>query len=148
MSDLLTLAQKCENAEGPDRRIDALIWLLQPCEAPDCNRELRDDIVKRFLAGQQWGDSEVPSYTASVDDAASLVPEGLEWIVSNQRMKRLPDSTPKQFDGWAGVYGGPMVGSECDSFAANPALALCAAALQAEHYRASVSTPGGPDAPA
>ncbi len=73
----------------------------------------------------------IPYYTRSLDAAMTLVPQSMKWHASNHTERRKPGSVPEHFHGWAGVYGKPLTGSECDTFAATPALALCAAALKA-----------------
>lgn len=78
MNDLI---ERLEKATGPDRRIDALIWMLEPCEPPDCIPQVRDTIFKRFMQGEQWGDSEVPFYTASIDAALTLKPQGVTYTI-------------------------------------------------------------------
>lgn len=62
--------------------------------------------------------ARLPSYTASIDAAVTLVPSGYDWCVFA--------------DGFAGV--GPRVADEvpdASKCGATPALALCAAALRA-----------------
>ena len=67
----------------------------------------------------------LPCVTTSIDAALTLVPEGMEWALSNH------GQTGAEQLCWAGVFGSPFIGSECDSHAATPALALCIAALRA-----------------
>jgi hypothetical protein len=66
----------------------------------------------------------VPNYTASIDAAMTLVPEGMTWFVST-------DFVPVS----AGVYNGADDDDGLPAFtgdAKTPALALCAAALRAK----------------
>ena len=90
---LLTLAERCEQAAGPDAGLDLAIWtslLDTPGFRPPPSPWRTD-------------------YTASLDAAVTLVPEGCGWMVMGNaaKVKRWP------------------------SRAATPALALCAAALRA-----------------
>lgn len=100
---LAELTGKLEQATGPDRGLDDLIWLE----------------VDRVL--QRKGQS-VPPYTSSVDAALTLIPEGwrifdveqFEDRVWNVCLDRGPDSRR--------TYG----------YARTFALALCIAALKAQ----------------
>jgi hypothetical protein len=109
---LLALAERCEQAAGPDRELDAEIAL-----AIGYTREKkgRERIAWwRNPKGQQIGydgwHNFPPSFTASLDAAVTLVPEGCGWMVMNNAAK---------------VGRWPSRG-------ATPALALCAAALRAK----------------
>jgi hypothetical protein len=97
---LLELAERCEQASGPDRELD-----LDITEALD-------------LAGRA-ALSLVP-FTASLNAAMTLVPEGCSWSLHKHNSYSR-----------AGVFvdDGRDPGHYCD--AATPALALCAAALRA-----------------
>lgn len=64
MTDLLELAGYCEEADGPDRSIDALIAIAVNCRMPG------------DPAG--WP----PRYTASLDAALTLVPECDSWTLA------------------------------------------------------------------
>jgi hypothetical protein len=97
MSDpatLLALADRCEQAAGPDRELDAEIArFLVLTGAED-------------IARSRYGWSY---FTASLDAAVTLVPEGCGWMVMKNVAK--VGRWPKR--------------------ASTPALALCAAALRA-----------------
>jgi hypothetical protein len=98
---LLALADRCEQAAGPDYELDLAIWT---------------SLV--ILSGFRPSRTD---YTASLDAAVTLVPEGHEWLrKSGQCMTvyRVP-ADPKE---WA---------RHIDARGATPALALCAAALRA-----------------
>lgn len=94
---LADLIARLEKAQGPDRLVDIAIWGLvgdaQPAALP------------------------IPSYTASLDAALTLVPHGKEWEM------------------YGGVQPVALIyyaGSRyVDGRAATPALALCIAALRA-----------------
>lgn len=113
---LMALAERCEKASGPDRDLDRQIdhvrWPV-PQPAYHLELSLRD----------KWN---VPHFTASIDAALTLVPDGWKWSLHSAdhagppcaycvpNMGRLP--WPVWVD---------------DVYAATPALALCAAALRA-----------------
>jgi hypothetical protein len=109
MTDLIGLAERCEKATGPDRELEQDI----------CDTVHGPNYMPNVF--QQDG-SRIPRYTASLDAAMTLVPNGMGWSVN-----RYASGT------WAraGVYedNGRDPGYYCD--AATPALALCAAALRA-----------------
>lgn len=78
---LLELAERCERATGPDRELDALIWMEV---TPSATR--RETVVPPTSARKGWTIDEtrdgsgrlivVPAYSASLDAAMTLVPEG------------------------------------------------------------------------
>jgi hypothetical protein len=101
---LLALAERCEQAVGPDRELDFAI-----------------------AAGVGWPDSpnlhqHARRYTESIDAAVTLVPEGrgYELRQGNSGARR---ALCRMWDG-RGIWTDGTV-------AATPALALCAAALRA-----------------
>ena len=113
MEDLI---RQIEEATGPDRGLDAEIalaigWRLDQSEPRD--RWWEPD-RSHYL-------DEPPEFTASLDAALTLVPEGIAiWRIGNND------------DQWEGE--GPFLarcGGPRFTFAATPALALCAAALKA-----------------
>jgi hypothetical protein len=110
-SALLELAARCEAAEGPDRELDIEICRMLYREA---GVNVSDDFRP-----------DADEYTASLDDAMGLVPEG--WprtVTDNQGLLGM--------GGYAAVTANPA--GEIVKFtsqAATPALALCAAALKA-----------------
>jgi hypothetical protein len=89
---LLTLAERCEQTAGSDAGLDLAIWTT-----------LLD--TPGFQPPSPWR----TDYTASLDAAVTLVPEGCGWMVMNNAAKV-----------------GPL-----PSRASTPALALCSAALRA-----------------
>jgi hypothetical protein len=122
---LLALAERCEQAAGPDRELDAEIaWMLT---AQDRKRlgppDLRREIWHAGLPTPAWVPFENvssfhPPYTASLDAAVTLVPEGWSW--------------GKFFGGSAECVkiSDPSILFE-RGLSDKPALALCAAALRA-----------------
>jgi hypothetical protein len=148
MNELEALAERVEKAEGPDRELDARIWCVvgvgSPWNAENCwlaatvrppemetsgidlsgwlDRcpEMAADLAKSY---------NVPAYTASIDAAMTLVPEGYP--------ARQVGSTDDG-RGYAAVAGNDMhmMAEDPEEFfaegnSATPALALCAAALRA-----------------
>jgi hypothetical protein len=113
---LLALAERCEQAVGPDRELDVAI-----ARALDWKPLYRDDYSKwwppaavedsraRKRSILHHPTQPLPKFTASLDDALTLVPEECGWMVMNSAAK-------------VGVW---------PSHGATPALAFCAAALRA-----------------
>jgi hypothetical protein len=134
---LLGLADRCEQATGPDRELDALIWCTLNGKKyaghneaysayrsgnPETQVEFTEPPKRtRLVTGSQTTGGHAKPVTASLDSAMALVPEGFEWL----RMS--PDSMsvyrwPNGDKEWAThIHGRNTV----------PALALCAAALRA-----------------
>jgi len=131
MSDLSSLIERVEAATGSDRRLDALIDCA--IRFPDLRPARPDDHEKHhrgFPPGQ--GDIWCPtgflmarSYTRSVDDVLTLLPEGYGWLVGNGRTR------PDEPLGGARItsLSGDTVIAEAE--AATPVLALLAAILRA-----------------
>lgn len=108
MTDWKGLAARCEQATGPDRRLDRDI-----SEALDIG-----PIYKlRGKIGASW-----PDYTASLDAALTLVPEG--W-----RVRDFGDWEDRWLITLMNEDTGEEVKARAD--AGLPALALCAASLKA-----------------
>lgn len=112
--ELLALAERAEALSGPDREID---------------RAIAKAIGKGrwFIAGSdRW------RYTASLDAAETLVPEGCGWLAGwgqtrpDEPMGGARITRNARFVGYCENYDEIAVGE-----AATPALALCAAALRA-----------------
>lgn len=98
-TDLIGLAERCEKATGPDLALNDAIAKF-----------------KHELDGRMWSGLSKP-YTASLDAAMTLVPEGYEATIDISMAR----STVH-------LFGGDPLAS---ATAATPALALCAAALRA-----------------
>lgn len=105
------IAEKVEALDAPNYAIEAeiseAIWLVK------------------------WGkrkpkDIRVPNYTASLDAAMSLVPEGALWAVANCGI----ECKEPEFSKASAACGHPDQPTEPVE-ASTPALALCAAALRA-----------------
>jgi hypothetical protein len=104
---LIALAERCEQATGPDLEIDARIEAQLVGWKFDAMRE----------SGYAVRDFEAPAYTTSLDAAMTLVPEGCSVHAFFQ---------PRKIGHKVEIGCGHV----CEK-AATPALALCAAALRA-----------------
>ena len=124
-AELIELAGRCERATGPDRELDAEIAKAVGYEVewatigPDHRRE--ELVQVRTYPGELSPTSRnLRRYTASIDAAMTLVPEGYFWT----------GGTHPEFGAAMVVTNDPD--SELNaSKAATPALALAAAALKA-----------------
>lgn len=127
--DLTALIARVEAATGPDREVDAEIArTLLPHNAEHVARS-RSGWSYRVFGPEGWDDEwmETRPYTASLDAAMTLVPEGGEWNAAGGWTSGcLPSSRAKAVKATAWVWG-----AERGVFAATPALALTAAALRA-----------------
>jgi hypothetical protein len=141
---LLALAKRCEQAAGPDRELDAeieacLTGRVTHPHAPGYTLEKQDAEWKlaRLAESGFISSARRPArpYTASLDAAVTLVPEGYYWQVANgKRNHSEPQACADLF-----VAHGPNRGDMSFTVdAATPALALCAAALRA---RAAMAQP-------
>lgn len=136
MSDkevLIALAERCEHTADPDRELDAeiavavdggeIVWLTAngTMEAYPARKHPSANHVGGF------GKAPVPTYTASLDAAMTLVPEGASWLAS-----RGMDEDRTGFASITVANDDPAIEPEdFDAFAATPALALTAACLRA-----------------
>jgi hypothetical protein len=110
------LAERCEQATGPDRLLDGEIW-----------REAHGLTIYDVLTPEGEISVSVPYLTASLDAAMTLVPEGRGLIYKRHGIKNV----------WrVQIHSGDET-TFIEGDAATPALALCAAALKA---RASQET--------
>lgn len=116
MSGLLELAARCEAAEGPDRELEHAIAdaVIGPVKPP-------------YRRGFCF------SYTASVDAAMMLVPEGWHLFSLGETRFMLGGPWLAQLDDWQEIP------ARHHATAATPALALCAAALKARSAAASAA---------
>jgi hypothetical protein len=111
VSDMLNLAERCEKADGPDRDLDYLI-----ADAIGHGQLRADTLYAWGKAGSTNEPIAALPYTASINSAISVVPEGYDWAVFRTN---------------GGLTVHAWCGSREDMFGDNPALALCAAALRA-----------------
>lgn len=131
MTDLASLIARLEAAEGPSRELDALIAVALDIRAhwmkgdPAPLIAERDGVVRLGKRGPGY---EPCRFTASLDSALSLVPEGPRWWWTVNFVE--------------GAYGAIITHYKTDDPAdgwlfhehaegAAPALALCLAALKA-----------------
>jgi hypothetical protein len=116
----IALAERCEQAAGPDAGLDLAMWTTF-LDTPG------------FQPLSPWR----TDYTASLDAAVTLVPEGYYWQAANgKRRHSEPQACADLF-----VAHGPNRGDmSFTADAATAALALCAAALRA---RAAMLHPAG-----
>ena len=123
------LAAACERATGPDRELDTDILIALH---PGSWRKAKGEA---FIPEKGWEpgsySQSARTYTASLDAAMTLVPEGATWSVTD----------PANRDGSKSVFGYPsrahasVAGSDREHhYAVTPALALCVAALRARAY--------------
>lgn len=122
--ELEGLALRCEQASGADRELDAKIHVQATYAWPHVR--LTDD--------------SAPRYTASLDAAMSLVPEGYEWIVRKDPQERTAFANiirqdhrniVDTYDPEDGCFKASDTTGTYPARAATPALALTAAALRA-----------------
>jgi hypothetical protein len=133
MTDLEQLALRCEGASGPDRELDALIF-ASTLDLTNTRIASIEDWAAEAVRGKwNW-----PRYTASIDAAMTLVPEGwVTFLASEDRHSRR----------WKWHLRCAGVNAEARSVP--PALALTAAALRARARARQTRQPqegGGDDA--
>lgn len=133
MYDFLELSQRCRTITKPDRELDADLaratgW-VHKCDtaqwgvgAPHWwkNDRCQGEIIGHWCGGER---TALPFFTASMDAAVTLVPEGFMWMV-------LIDY---ELAGRARVSNALDKPGKADSF--NPAAAIAAAAMQAWHLK-------------
>lgn len=110
------LIARLEKATGPDRELDADICLeVGPYQSDIWERNPRHRHLLQTKDAKLNDWVPFPNYTASLDAALTLVPEGQS----------------AQTTRYANHEGGAWVGDEDFVRAATPAIALCIAALKA-----------------
>lgn len=129
------LAERCEQATGPDRKLDVAIWLeIDPRNRSGWLGAYQRNMGLRAKGSlpptfEQWlakaTVSVVPAYTASLDAAMTLVPKDHSWEAGSEG---LVDKPYAHIMCWE---DGQL--SHCNA-AATPVLALCAAALRARTH--------------
>ncbi|MFD1104255.1 hypothetical protein [Sphingobium olei] len=132
MSEMLELAERVEALTGPNYAVEVEIFKALHPEYADYVQG-RGGLVHRFDGSDQrvLSDIRPGNYTASLDSAMRLVPDGLKFEVTTTGYK--PGAT---------VCGNSLTGVHEGSYAATPALALCAAALRARHHLESSDAQG------
>ena len=112
------LIARLKAATGPDRELDARL-----CIALGLSRDNVMVGVGGWCINSETNPNpyKSPAYTASIDAALTLVPEGWLWRIM-----------PSDFDGWlAEVWTDDTLDCEFGVRAKTPALAICIAALRA-----------------
>lgn len=133
MTDLNTLAEQVERAAAPSRELDEAIalatgWRQEKREYLDGARILTEWVRPDGFRLPIGTMAEPPFFTASLDAALTLVPEGWDWMV--ERLKG--DGSFAEFTVNLSPEEQPYpVELERNSEAATPALALTAASLRA-----------------
>ncbi len=107
MTNIETLIERLEKADGPDR----------------CSRSI-DGMIASAIGLTMPIDSVIPAYTSSIDDALTLVPEGRMWMAGR---------APARY--WAQVSGPRRSDEFLGENKIEPAIALCIAALKARAAR-------------
>jgi hypothetical protein len=136
VSALLKLAERCENATGQDRELDKLIAPHAGWKEAGKLSVMGSKMPAWLPPGKSGADNKVlkvPAFTASLDAAMTLVPDGWEPVIDcgvSRRYNRL-----HRADLWGHEThydsGGMPFDDHEKGDAATPALALCAAALRA-----------------
>ena len=128
---LKELAERAESATGPDRELDGLIAVaVNHGSLPGAVKIAPEDettrrrgwVLHTFNGRRSW--HQAPRFTASIDAAMTLVPEGLVWNVMTDF------GLPGRARLWGSVLPGQVKDRGWSADGATPALALCAAALR------------------
>jgi hypothetical protein len=133
MSTLLELADRCEKATGPDRELDCeivvavgggeIVW-------KQANYTMEAYPAHRVPSANHLGgfaNEPVPAFSASLDAAMQLVPEGYVWGAGSWGN---PDTEGPW--AWCATKQDSKDNDLDYGKATTPALALCAAALRAQ----------------
>lgn len=117
-ASLLALAERCEQAAGPDRGLDAEI--ARAVGHIPRSADYEGTIKTGDMAWSNGCGYEIPAYSASLDAAIALIPPGGDW-------RRLISDAMAVYS--RNPYG--QVAKRYDGFAKEPPLAMCAACLRA-----------------
>lgn len=151
MSKLLELAERVERAEGPDRRLDVAIAIAVDWTYPSMMAPLRvtvawrgEDAIDSIAEEAERPDSllkYLPRYTASIDAAMTLVPEGWWWSAGDCSVSSDASVGPDVAHCDKALLIAFDDGIHADlPHPSTPALALCAVSLRArEALRARAS---------
>lgn len=122
-----SLIQRLSEAAGPDRELDHWIQAALNRQRILGTYKRLDHWVERALKNR-WA---TPAYTASLDAALTLVPEGCDWLFTGSRSGDLTESPGKPFYG--AILEKPTSSKPVGDgkSRANAAIALCIAALRA-----------------
>lgn len=126
-AQLLALAERVEAATGADRLLDAQIWLAVAMGEIQSGIARASGIWPKGCSEEEWSRREslwitdnAPRFSASLDAALALCPQGHWWNVGQDTDFAWANLTPWGTDK-------TIEALNC----ATPALALCAAALKA-----------------
>lgn len=134
-TELLRLAELCEQASGPDRELDAEIAHAVGIRIQTISRSVLADPFGKSSAMREVSDSTALSYTASLDAAMSLVPDleaaeagysDIFWRLGNDG----EGGNPADFKAEVLICS-MFTSKRFAATAITPALALCAASLRA-----------------
>jgi len=143
--ELLALAERVEQATGPDREIDLAIFGALDMPLPEKYADMLVSLAwnedqRAFI--YQLGDMQVryepAPYTASLDAALSLVPEGHRWLVDKRPFAEGRSDGYRAQVYREGYYYKSDMSDTPTSWAASPATALTAAALRARAHSQEV----------
>ena len=112
----MTLIERLEAATGPDRELDAAILV-----AVGGKRRFDD-----WWIGYRFIGREASAFTASIDAALTLVPEGWDYVIAS------PGVDENHPDEWCINMARHPDDESNFTFAPTPALAICIAALKAK----------------
>ena len=135
MTPLEELATRCEAASGADREMDAdILEATGGCAHRETERYVcQDDSGFTCLrCGKDTYGERVPKFTASLDAAMTLVPEGWAANIIRTADKRFGNANLYWFRG-----NNHVPAKKAHGAAATPALALTAACLKARAMEAS-----------
>lgn len=152
---LMELAVRIENAIGPDRELDCLIW--GNIHHPNNNKKWRAIQITDghspygFIApgwtvmthseGSHHKINAIPAYTASLDKAMTLLPDGMQlaiytnWVITNgypcneNGGIEITDEMPRGC--CVRTYGGDEKHKNVEGYGRSQALAISAIALRA-----------------
>lgn len=113
---MTSLIERLEAATGPDRELDAEIAILAGGLPHGEHFPRPDGSIVSYLPDKPKHITRSKHYTASLDDALTLVPEGWDWTLD-----RVND----------GLTISARCGTHDQFFGATPAIALTIAALKA-----------------
>lgn len=133
MTDLLVLADRVEKLTGPDRDLEAEIWLactpgatrnkwsyVHKATGRECTVDETRDATDRLII--------VPEYTTSIDASLTLLPEGWWWSAGVCRRENHASVGSE-----IGTVEGELI---FETFGATAPLALLAAILRARQTEA------------
>ena len=136
MVDFIGIAVRCEEAPAPDRELDAAIAGL-------FSNSVESDDGDFWWGPYDETPQRVPSFTGSLDDALTLMPDGWRWVMrqacgdesKGAFFARLESGNFKSITwGKGGDYITDVIsGQDTFCWAATAPLALCAASLRARN---------------